>query len=94
MGSTRSRGLYCVKGLSLGAAGVKKGRCFSNSLLSSEPDLTEMLVAILPEVDEDEDERRGEPKPIEPLAMRFMISFCRPTKAPAKMKRILSVRTL
>ena len=36
----------------------------------------------------------GEPKPMLPLAMRLRISLWRPTKAPAKMKRMLSVRTL
>lgn len=44
--------------------------------------------------DDEEEERMGEPKPIEPLAMRFMTILCRPVKAPAKMKRMLSVRTL
>lgn len=41
-----------------------------------------------------EEERMGEPKPMLPLAMRLRTNLWRPTKAPAKMKRMLSVRTL
>lgn len=44
--------------------------------------------------EDEEEERIGEPKPIEALAIRFRTSFCRPTNAPVKIKRILSVRTL
>ena len=71
---------------------MKKGRFFAKSLLSSEPAFTDMLESMFPE--DEEDERIGEPKPIEPLAIRFRTSFCRPTNAPVKIKRILSVRTL
>ena len=42
----------------------------------------------------EEEERIGEPKPIEPRETRFKTSFCSPMKAPVKMKRMLSVRTL
>lgn len=49
----------------------------------------------LEEEDEEwEEERIGEPKPMLPLAMRLRMTFWSPTKAPAQMKRILSVRTL
>ena len=41
-----------------------------------------------------EEERIGDPKPMEPFAIRFIINFWRPTNAPVKMKRMLSVRTL
>lgn len=71
---------------------MKKGRFFAKSLLSSEPDFTDMLESMFPE--DEEEERIGEPKPIEPLAILFRTSFCRPTNAPVKIKRILSVRTL
>ena len=75
---------------------MKKGRCFSKSLLSSEPGVREMGRSAEGPKDEEEEEEReermGDPKPMEPLAMRFRIVFWRPTKAPAKMKRMLSVR--
>ena len=53
----------------------------------------------IPEVFGDKDEviglaRTGAPKPILPLLMRSRIILCRPLKAPAQMKRILSVFTL
>lgn len=48
------------------------------------------------EEDEDgmEEERMGAPKPMLDFETRLRISFWRPTKAPAKMKRMLSVRML
>ncbi len=72
------------------------GRCFSNSLLSSDPVFTEMMLSRPPDgrEDEEEEERMGDPNPIEPLATRFMTVLCRPVNAPAKIKRMLSVRTL
>lgn len=75
---------------------VKKGRCFSKSLLSSEPARTEMEVSEGPVEGEErrEEERMGELKPMLPLARRFMMVFWRPTKAPQQMKRMLSVRTV
>ena len=71
---------------------MKKGRFFAKSLLSSEPALTDMLESMFAE--DEEEERIGDPKPIDPLAIRFRTSFCRPTNAPVNIKRILSVRTL
>ena len=95
VGSTRSSGLYVVG--EPGVEVVKKGRCFSKSLLSSEPGVSDMGRsedgdAENEEEEEEREERSGEPKPIEPLAMRLRMVFWRPTKAPAKMKRMLSVR--
>ena len=96
VGSTRSRGLYSVRAGWSGDWGAKNGRCFSKSLLSSDPVFTEIMLSRPPDdrEDDEEEERMGEPNPIEPLATRFMTILCRPVKAPAKMKRILSVRTL
>lgn len=53
-----------------------------------------MVVGLLVLFDEEEGERMVLLKPMEPLAMRLRMTFWRPTKAPAKMKRMLSVRTL
>ena len=74
---------------------MKKGRCFSKRRRDSGSGLRDRGV----EVEEEEEveallERRGEVKPMLPLEMRSRIIFCRPTKAPVKMKRMLSVRTL
>lgn len=55
-----------------------------------------MLLFLLLEGEEEEEEEAedlmGELKPIDPFSMRFWIILSRPIKAPAKMKRILSVR--
>ena len=71
--------------------GVKKGRCFSKRRRSSEPAVRDKG---LDGLEEEVLERRGEPKPMLPLEMRSRMIFWRPTKAPVKMKRMLSVRTL
>ena len=73
-----------------GVRGVKKGRWRSKRMDSAEPGFSERVMSGLES--EEDVERRGLPKPIEPFETRDMISLLRPMKAPVQMKRMLSVR--